>query len=49
MIGKGHGCEFWEVYAQFSVTIGFTSRTTTVTLRTAKVFASSSPIPEAPV
>ena len=36
-------------YAQFSVTIGFMSRTTTVTLRTANVLASSSPMPEAPL
>ena len=33
---------------QFSVTIGFTSRTITFTFRTAKVFASNSPIPDAP-
>ena len=34
--------------SQFSVTIGLTSKTTTVTLRTARVFATSSPIPEEP-
>jgi len=35
--------------SQFSVTIGLTSRTTTVTLRTARVLANSSPTPDAPV
>lgn len=48
-MGNGNGGEFVTGHAQFSVTMGFTSRTTTVTLRTARVFASNSPIPEAPV
>lgn len=34
---------------QFSVTIGFTSSTTTLTFLTAKVFARSSPTPEEPM
>lgn len=38
-----------QEHAQFSVWIGFMSRTTTFTLRTASVFASSSPIPDDPV
>lgn len=33
---------------QFSVAMGFTSNTTTVTLRTARVLATSSPIPDEP-
>ena len=36
------------MYLQFSVTIGFTSSTATVTFRTASVFAISSPMPDAP-
>jgi hypothetical protein len=34
---------------QFSVTMGLTSKTTTVTFRTAKVLANKAPIPEEPV
>jgi len=34
--------------AQFSVTIGWTSSTTTFTFLTASVFANNSPTPEAP-
>ena len=38
----------WSDPSQFSVAIGLTSRTTTVTLRTARVLANSSPTPDAP-
>lgn len=38
-----------KLNAQFSVTIGFTSNTTTVTFRTASVLAINSPIPDAPI
>lgn len=38
-----------EEYTRCSVWIGFISSTTTLTLRTASVFASSSPTPDDPI